>query len=135
MSSKPYRDMTDTEQQRHRENVQHYRENNPDQVTRYNKAYRESHKGQHKNWDATEKKRYVRIKHQAITLLGGQCVRCHCDDMRCLEIDHIIPVRGDRSTYGAKLYLSIVKGNRENVQVLCACCHAIKTYEDGNGAA
>jgi hypothetical protein len=28
-------------------------------------------------------------------------------------------------------YVSIIRGNRENLQVLCANCHAIKTYENG----
>jgi len=66
-------------------------------------------------------------------MLGGKCFHCGCDDIRCLEIDHVIPVRGDHSCYGKTLYQSIVnKGKRDNLQVLCACCHAIKTYEDGN---
>jgi 5-methylcytosine-specific restriction endonuclease McrA len=80
-----------------------------------------------------KKASYRVVKQQAITLLGGKCCRCQLEDIRCLEIDHIVPVRGDRSIYGAKLYRSIVNsGSTENLQVLCANCHAIKTYEDGN---
>jgi 5-methylcytosine-specific restriction endonuclease McrA len=81
-----------------------------------------------------KKTAYYQRKQKAIALLGGKCCRCGCDDTRCLEIDHIIPVRGDRSIYGDKLYRNIISGgSTKNLQVLCANCHAIKTYEDGNG--
>jgi 5-methylcytosine-specific restriction endonuclease McrA len=124
---KPYRDMTDAEKQRHLENKRRYEVRNKEQIAEYRKTARV-----HTRWSASRKESYRRLKCQAIILLGGRCVRCQLDDMRCLEIDHIIPVRGDRSIYGVKLYRSVVSGNKDNLQVLCANCHAIKTYEDGN---
>lgn len=146
MSSIPWRDMTEEQKQKHREQVQRYRDNHKEQIAQTNKAYwdshpdlrrqhaqtrRENHRGYYRQ---ASKRNYAKLKQEAITLLGGICVRCGWDDMRCLEIDHIIPVKGDRSVYGIKLYRSIVTGgSRENLQVLCANCHAIKTYEDGNG--
>jgi 5-methylcytosine-specific restriction endonuclease McrA len=96
------------------------------------RIYRDTREGQRKREAEASKVRYFRLKQEAITILGGKCLRCGCDDMRCLEIDHIVPVRGDRSVYGVKLYRSVTHGNTENLQVLCANCHAIKTYEDGN---
>jgi hypothetical protein len=62
-------------------------------------------------------------------LLGGKCVRCQCADERCLEIDHIVPVREKRIKNRIAFHRSILRGNVENLQVLCACCHAIKTRE------
>ena len=134
MSSIPWRDMTDVQKELHRGHVQRWKENNKEQVAVQDQSYRESHKGQYKRWQPGQKIRYRQVKQEAIAILGGKCCRCKCDDIRCLEIDHIVPVRGDRSIYGAKLYRSIVSGgSTENLQVLCANCHAIKTYEDGNG--
>jgi hypothetical protein len=98
--------------------TQSYRMRHPDYVER-----------QHKH----KRTVYYQLKQEAITVLGGKCCHCQCSDIRCLEIDHIVPVRGDRSLYGVKLYRSVAQGNTEGLQVLCACCHAIKTYEDGNG--
>ena len=125
---KPYRDMTDTEKQRHLESKRRYEERNKEQIAAYRKNARV-----HERWTAARKESYRQMKQQAIALLGGKCVRCQLDDIRCLQIDHIIPIRGDRSTYGVKLYRNLVQGgSTENLQVLCANCHAIKTYEDGN---
>ncbi len=108
------------------ERNQRYRERHQEQIATYRSTTRV-----HVRWKGTARQRYIQQKQEAITLLGGICCRCGCDDIRCLEIDHIIPVNGDRSVYGAKLYRSIVNGgSRENLQVLCANCHAIKTYED-----
>lgn len=144
MSSTPYRDRTEAQKESHLEYNRRWRKSHIE----YSRKWRESHRkpitkevyceediARRKECKAeVAKKRYVRQKQEAITLLGGECVRCRCDDMRCLEIDHIIPVHGDRSLYGAKLYRSIVNGgSTENLQVLCANCHAIKSYEDGNG--
>jgi 5-methylcytosine-specific restriction endonuclease McrA len=148
MSSIPWCEMTDAQKQRHLEHVQRWREGNREQenatrrvsylqnrdhVLEQVRTYRDTREGQRKREAEASKRRYIRLKQEAITILGGKCCRCSCDDIRCLEIDHIIPVRGDRNVYGVKLYRSITQGNTENLQVLCANCHAIKTYEDGNG--
>jgi 5-methylcytosine-specific restriction endonuclease McrA len=97
--------------------------------------YRMEHPEYVERQRTNRRKVYYQRKQKAVALLGGKCCRCGCDDIRCLEIDHIIPIRGDRSMYGDKLFRSIVNGgSTDNLQVLCANCHAIKTYEDGNGA-
>ena len=51
--------------------------------------------------------------------------------MRCLQIDHIIPLKKvDNSQHGIQLWRRIIKGEKvDNIQVLCANCHAIKTSE------
>jgi hypothetical protein len=33
-------------------------------------------------------RRNIRLRQNAIRLLGGACAHCDCTDMRCLEIDH-----------------------------------------------
>jgi hypothetical protein len=70
------------------------------------------------------------LRQEAIELLGGRCVCCQCIDIRCLEIDHIIPIGGKKRMETQQHHRSILRGNTENLQVLCACCHAIKTYEE-----
>jgi hypothetical protein len=73
------------------------------------------------------KKLRAKLRQEAITLLGGQCVQCQCNDIRCLQIDHVLPCKGKRLvTY--QFYRSIIQGQTDNLQVLCANCHAIKTY-------
>ncbi len=66
----------------------------------------------------------------ALMVLGGKCCHCQCDDTRCLEIDHIIPIKGKRMMDRGQFHRSIIDGNTDGLQVLCACCHAIKTYEE-----
>ncbi|SRR6266700_4591282 len=148
MSNKPWSERTDAEKQRSleysrawrkanrdRKNAaqRDYRQQNKDHIREQDRTWRDTREGQRKREAEAAKRQYARLKQGAIIMLGGICVRCGWNDIRCLEIDHIIPVRGDRSLYGIKLYRSIVTGgSTENLQVLCANCHAIKTYEDGN---
>ena len=85
-----------------------------------------------------DKKRHRANKNLVHSLLGSACAWCGNTDHRCLQIDHINaqakPVRG----HGKKQYRgasSVAKMIRDGVDVrkilrlLCANCHAIKTYE------
>ncbi|HZU04228.1 MAG TPA: HNH endonuclease signature motif containing protein [Ktedonobacteraceae bacterium] len=78
------------------------------------------------------KREWVRkLRQSAIEALGGACVLCGYTDIRALEIDHITPIRNSKNRIdNPSLFMSIVRGNTENLQVLCANCHAIKTYEE-----
>lgn len=71
---------------------------------------------------------YRRERHAAFRFLGGRCVRCGCEDWRCLQIDHI---EGDgyRQTHKRQDQRRAAKGDIEGLQLLCANCHAIKTHE------
>jgi 5-methylcytosine-specific restriction endonuclease McrA len=67
--------------------------------------------------------------------MGGKCSHCGINDIRVLQIDHIVPLRRrtnglDRKDADTTLSMRIIRGNRDNVQVLCANCHLIKTLED-----
>src|SRR5215831_1773867 len=107
----------------------------------YNRKWYQEHKSlnreSHKAWMKAHpevgrkgSRKYVnKIRLEAVLKLGGACICCGCTDMRCLEIDHILPT-GKKRGHRQALHLSILQGNMENLQVLCACCHSIKTFEE-----
>lgn len=72
------------------------------------------------------------IREKAISILGGKCVECGESRIRTLHIDHIEPVRRkDNTEHKAHaVALSVTKGVKDNLQILCANCHAIKTYNE-----
>lgn len=77
----------------------------------------------------------LKAKLQACALLGNRCAKCGYDeDYRALQIDHVKPVlRKDNDMYiPIKTYRDIITGKQDIClfQLLCANCHAIKTYND-----
>lgn len=80
----------------------------------------------------TWRREWVReIRKKAIQALGGTCILCGYSDVRALEIDHIIPLHQSKGrTNQVSLFLSVVRGETENLQLLCSNCHAIKTYNE-----
>lgn len=88
-----------------------------------------------RNWNA---KKRVQWKKEAINKLGGSCVRCgYSESTHALHIDHIKPQLYNRKQYnrynsGGGLHREIARGNitLDNLQLLCANCHMIKTYEE-----
>jgi hypothetical protein len=117
--------------EQHREKVRKWAATNPEQHHARNKKWEQEHPEQHLE---TRRKAYVKLRakrrQEAIIALGGVCLTCQCVDVRCLQIDHIIPIKGKRMN-DTTFYNSIIRGMIENLQVLCANCHAIKTYENG----
>jgi len=85
-------------------------------------------------------KKEQRRKHKAavLALLGSRCSVCGNDDVRVLELDHIVPLKRNRTTNvaagfnGTELWRRVAKGDikDDEVQLLCANCHAIKTADD-----
>lgn len=78
-------------------------------------------------------------KTAVIAMLGGACEHCGNNDPRVLEIDHVVPLRRPERTKnsgdaGSELWRRVLTGRvaRDNVQLLCANCHAIKTLDDGD---
>jgi 5-methylcytosine-specific restriction endonuclease McrA len=91
---------------------------------------------------ATQKTHREKTRALALSMLGGKCCRCGFADARALEIDHVRALH--RRTTGrtsAKDWLreieaclkSPTKGH--NLQLLCANCHRIKTFENGEHTA
>ncbi|HYB01840.1 MAG TPA: hypothetical protein VED37_16590, partial [Ktedonobacteraceae bacterium] len=61
----------------------------------------------------------------------GVCVLCGYADIRALHVDHIIPLcNATHRQNETSLFLAIIRGEAGNVQLLCANCHAIKTYNE-----
>lgn len=76
----------------------------------------------------------LKKREKAIQMLGGFCAMCGITDIRLLEFDHVVPVcrgTGIRNLSGSYTVRRVLKGNTGNLQVLCANCHKIKTYEEG----
>lgn len=84
---------------------------------------------------AYQRKQRLARKHKAIKMLGGKCKKCGYDEnINALQIDHIKPIlRKQHGTHaGGNLSRRIANGALPMTlfQVLCANCHAIKTYEE-----
>lgn len=77
--------------------------------------------------------RNLAVKLAVVKMMGGECVRCGIKDFRVLQIDHIRPILrkngGSSATNMTRLiHRGIVPLNE--VQLLCANCHSVKTYEE-----
>lgn len=75
----------------------------------------------------------------AIRKIGGRCQKCgYADDIRALQFDHRTPLLRRINGLSNRLYggdtsvREILRMSRptEKYQLLCANCHAIKSYEE-----
>src|SRR5215472_10205708 len=116
-----------------------------ERVKRWAKSHPDKHREQVRKWARehpeqyreTRRKAYTKrvdkIRQDAIKALGGVCAHCSCADIRCLQIDHVVPLRGQSRLRVEVFYRSIIARSADNLQVLCANCHAIKTYFENGG--
>jgi len=91
-------------------------------------------------WARYEGRRYQKRKagynarqRAIIDGLGGKCKRCGQADPRCLDIDHIDStkkLRPKHRQYPTSIRIKLWEREMDNLQVLCANCHRIKTWED-----
>lgn len=88
-----------------------------------------------RKWQALRKRRVNkedRIK--VLDLLGNKCIDCGITDLRVLEVDHIEPIlRGKNSGMSGSNHLKDIRLGKvklDNLQLLCANCHRIKTYNE-----
>ena len=78
----------------------------------------------------------AKLRRQAIAAMGGCCEECGFADQRALQFDHRTPIRRGRNGLhksahtSDKVHRAIMRGQRENLQLLCANCHQIKTRRD-----
>jgi 5-methylcytosine-specific restriction endonuclease McrA len=82
-----------------------------------------------------KKKRIWVKKEELIKRLGGQCKKCGITDMRVLDINHIdrskkIRPKKGRYSWGHR-FKEWLK-NIDNLELLCANCHRIHTWEQMN---
>lgn len=77
--------------------------------------------------------RYIK-RFTLMQFLGGNCFRCGTEDFRCLQIDHIEPIfrdgRGKKGGNETVLDVYMDRIQLEEIQILCANCHAIKSFDD-----
>ena len=81
------------------------------------------------------KLRTIKLKNSVYKMLGGyQCIKCGIVDERVLEIDHIFSTgKLDKRRFGNinNIFLNYYKNHPieavNNLQILCANCHLIKT--------
>jgi len=85
-------------------------------------------------WQAKQRAKY---KIMVLEMFGGGCMMCGFNNILALQLDHIIPLRRgcDKSRgvdSGTALWRKVAVGilPKEDVQLLCANCHAIKTHAD-----
>jgi hypothetical protein len=82
--------------------------------------------------NAKHRRHRALLRSAAIKAMGGECEWCTFDIECGLQFDHITPVRGGKKRRHRKdesdnVYRMIVRGQTEGIQLLCACCHVIKT--------
>lgn len=89
---------------------------------------KEKQKEYQRLWKREANKKY---KVKALNALGGCCVKCLTTDFRVLQIDHVVPIfnQGKRGSE-LKRILANSKEELKNLQLLCANCHQIKTFEE-----
>lgn len=64
--------------------------------------------------------------------LGNKCVKCGIDDPRVLDVDHIDPSKKTRPkhrNYPTAIRVALWERETDNLQLLCANCHRVKTHE------
>lgn len=79
-----------------------------------------------------QNRKYIKAKRErAIDILGGKCSSCSNSDPRVLQIDHINGGgNSDRKGSRASILNRIISGE-SGFQLLCANCHCIKSFENG----
>ena len=87
-----------------------------------------------KEWSRNHRAK-IRIK--AIEILGGKCVECGYDaNYIALQIDHkdpVLRIKNHRIYESGNMTLKHIVNstiNIDSVQLLCANCHAIKSFGD-----
>ena len=74
--------------------------------------------------------RRLLLKKEAIAAYGGKCIRCGFKDIRALCLDHIHNDRADNlAGHNLILWLREQGYPKDDFQILCANCNAIKAEE------
>lgn len=85
-------------------------------------------------WQAKKRAQYKEI---VFGMFGRACMGCGFSNVLALQLDHKLPIKrkSDQSrgfNSGTALWRKVAVGifPKSDFQLLCANCHAIKTYED-----
>lgn len=93
------------------------------------------HQASYRGRNGVDRLRDVRKRQSLLQALGGKCVLCGYDkDLRGLVLDHKNgDGHEDRKRLGAKVfryYVNHLEEAQEKLQVLCATCNQIKSFEN-----
>ena len=99
-----------------------------------------THKDKEKRLDyyrKWQKKFFIIKRKELMEILGGmKCCQCGNNDFRVLQLDHIIgdgyldKVRFYGISGKLRYYIKNPEKAKKELQVLCANCHTIKTFEN-----
>jgi len=84
------------------------------------------------SWKKYQREKIRTIRSEVIEKLGGKCISCGYNDNRALQVDHVNGGGGkERKIYSWK-YWKMLKNltDMQEYQLLCANCHAIKSYHE-----
>lgn len=79
-----------------------------------------------------KKKRLWERKRALVSELGGKCENCGTSDERILDIDHIDAskkIKVPKNLYTMSSRLVAWSKEKDNLRLLCANCHRIRTWE------
>lgn len=74
---------------------------------------------------------YWKRKLAILEALGGKCLHCGIADVRVLDLDHIDAAKKNKPAhrnYPTPIRIKLWEKEMENLQILCANCHRIKTH-------
>ena len=105
-----------------------YRRLNPEKVRKSMEKFREKHP----NYDDSRPNLRIELMHY----LGGKCSMCGTDDIRVLQLNHLMGGgKKDFERYRSEyhLYKAILSGEepKSNFNVLCANCNLVYEYKQG----
>jgi len=85
--------------------------------------------------DRVDRLRDIKLRHELINCLGGKCVICGYDkNVAGLVLDHKNgdghQDRKEKGSRIARYYMKHLDEAHEKLQVLCATCNQIKSYEE-----
>ena len=77
----------------------------------------------------------ARVKKATYILLGGKCIKCGFADSRALQIDHVNgggwkEIKTIKGSYALFVLNSLLAGEKNKYQLLCANCNWIKRVEN-----
>jgi len=113
----------------HKEYQKKYRIENKEHIKKYNKKYNEEHKEKLKKYMG---KWYEQYRANILNIISNNnplCVRCGCDDIRLLEVNHKNGGGGKELRGGklsSKFYQDICAGKRktDDLELLCKVCNS-----------
>lgn len=128
-NKKYYQEHKEEHKERRKEYRERYLREHKEEHNRYNKKYRQEHREYFREYN---KKRTKRRRLKVLNIVSNNnptCVRCGCNDLRLLEINHKNGGGSQEMRRGigsSKFWNNINNGKREtyDLEILCRVCNA-----------